>query len=82
MVSQQLAAIKEINIDNLNKKLQESLASEISVLQHTKHKNVVQLLDIFRVGYCTSTLCRVRVQRGYSHCSSGIHFLVTPCLPS
>jgi serine/threonine protein kinase len=49
VASGQLAAIKEINIDNLNKKLQESLASEISVLQHTKHGNVVQLLDIFRV---------------------------------
>ena len=48
--SGQLAAIKEINIDNLNKKLQESLASEISVLQRTRHANVVQLLDIFRVG--------------------------------
>jgi len=46
----QAAAVKEINMDKLNKKLQESLASEVAVLNHTKHKNIVGLLDLIRVG--------------------------------
>jgi serine/threonine protein kinase len=46
----QPAAVKEINTDKLNKKLQESLASEVSVLSQTKHRNVVGLLDLLKVG--------------------------------
>ena len=48
--SGQPAAVKEINTDKLNKKLQESLASEVSVLSQTKHRNVVGLLDLLKVG--------------------------------
>ena len=44
-----LAAVKEINTDKLNRKLQESLASEISVLEQTKHTNLVGLLDLLKV---------------------------------
>jgi hypothetical protein len=43
------AAVKEINTDKLNKKLQESLASEVAVLSQTKHHNVVGLLDLLKV---------------------------------
>jgi serine/threonine protein kinase len=42
------AAVKEINTDKLNKKLQESLASEVAVLSQTKHRNIVGLLDLFK----------------------------------
>jgi len=48
--TQQAAAVKEINMEKLNKKLQESLASEVAVLNHTQHKNIVGLLDLIRVG--------------------------------
>ncbi|GBF87536.1 hypothetical protein Rsub_00247 [Raphidocelis subcapitata] len=44
------AAVKEINTDKLNKKLQESLASEVAVLSQTKHGNVVGLLDLLKDG--------------------------------
>jgi len=44
-----LGAVKEINTEKLNKKLQESLASEIAVLQQTHHRNIVCLLDILKV---------------------------------
>ena len=44
-----LAAVKEINTERLNKKLQESLASEVAVLSETKHRNVVGLLDLLKV---------------------------------
>ena len=43
------AAVKEINTDKLNKKLQESLASEVAVLSQTKHRNIVGLLDLLKV---------------------------------
>lgn len=43
-----LAAVKEINTDKLNRKLQESLNSEIAVLQRVKHVNIVGLLDLFK----------------------------------
>lgn len=43
------AAVKEINTDKLNRKLQESLASEVAVLDRTKHDNIVGLLDLFKV---------------------------------
>jgi serine/threonine protein kinase len=47
--TQQVAAVKEINMDKLNKKLQESLRSEVTVLRHTKHRNIVCLLDLIQV---------------------------------
>lgn len=50
--TRQIAAVKEINVDKLNKKLQESLASEVAVLNHTKHHNIVCLLDLIRVRVC------------------------------
>jgi serine/threonine-protein kinase ULK/ATG1 len=53
--TQQVAAVKEINMDKLNKKLQESLRSEVTVLRHTKHRNIVCLLDLIQVrslGFC------------------------------
>lgn len=44
------AAVKEIDTEKLNKKLKESLACEIAVLEQTKHqKNIVSLLDIIKV---------------------------------
>lgn len=47
--TQQVAAVKEINLDKLSKKLQESLASEVAVLKHTQHHNIVCLLDLIKV---------------------------------
>jgi serine/threonine protein kinase len=43
------AAVKEINTESLNRKLQDSLASEITVLEDTRHPNIVGLLDIIKV---------------------------------
>lgn len=45
-VSGALAAVKEIETERMNRKLQESLASEMAVLEQTRHENVVQLLDV------------------------------------
>ena len=45
----ELGAVKEINTDKLNKKLYESLASEVAVLNQTQHDNIVRLLDVFKV---------------------------------
>jgi len=56
------AAVKEINTDKLNKKLQESLASEVAVLSQTKHRNVVGLLDLLKVRL------GVHAQRGSAAC--------------
>lgn len=47
--TQQVAAVKEINLEKLSKKLQESLASEVAVLKHTRHHNIVCLVDLIRV---------------------------------
>lgn len=49
VVTGALAAVKEINTSKLNKKLQESLQSEIAVLERTKHTNIVCLLDLHKV---------------------------------
>ncbi|PNW78821.1 hypothetical protein CHLRE_09g391245v5 [Chlamydomonas reinhardtii] len=43
-----LAAVKEVLTDRLNKKLLESLESEIATLQRLKHANIVGLLDLFK----------------------------------
>lgn len=53
-----VAAVKEINTDKLNRKLQESLASEISVLEQTKHDNIIRLLDLIKVGCAKPHLTR------------------------
>lgn len=55
-------AIKEIATGRLNKKLQESLMSEIFILKRINHSNIIRLHDIievrcffgffFLVGYC------------------------------
>ena len=51
-------AIKEIATGRLNKKLQESLMSEIFILKRINHSNIIRLHDIievrwfFFVGYC------------------------------
>lgn len=45
----QLVAIKEISTDKLNKKLKQSLESEISILKQITHKNIVQLLEVMEV---------------------------------
>ena len=42
-------AIKEIATERLNKKLQESLRSEIAILQRTDHPNIIRLHDIVEV---------------------------------
>eukprot|EP00959_Pyramimonas_sp_CCMP1952_P237428 4962093-Pyramimonas_sp.AAC.1 len=43
-----VVAVKEIATEKLNRKLRESLESEISILQRTKHPNIIKLFDIFR----------------------------------
>ncbi|KAG2453193.1 hypothetical protein HYH02_002517 [Chlamydomonas schloesseri] len=43
-----LAAVKEVLTDRLNKKLLESLESEIATLRRLKHANIVGLLDLFK----------------------------------
>ncbi|KAL9247128.1 hypothetical protein vseg_020593 [Gypsophila vaccaria] len=42
-------AIKEISMSRLNKKLQESLLSEIFILKQISHPNIIRLLDIIEV---------------------------------
>ena len=42
------AAVKEINTERLNKKLLESLASEISVLQRVSHPHIVNLYETIK----------------------------------
>lgn len=41
-------AIKEIATDNLNRKLQESLESEIAILKRANHPNIIRLLEIVK----------------------------------
>jgi len=45
-ITGQPAAVKEINLNKLNKKLQGSLECEISILKRISHKNVVQLFEV------------------------------------
>lgn len=45
-----VVAIKEIATERLNKKLQESLKSEIEILRRAKHPNIIKLHDIVEVG--------------------------------
>lgn len=54
-VSMHEAAVKEINSGKLSPKLLESLASEIHVLQQTKHRNIVGMLDLIEVRLFANT---------------------------
>ena len=44
----QRVAVKEIRLDKLNRKLRESLESEIQVLQRSRHGNIIRLHDIIK----------------------------------
>lgn len=44
-----VVAIKEISTDRLNKKLKQSLESEVSILKQIRHKNIVHLEDVVEV---------------------------------
>lgn len=44
-----VVAIKEISTDRLNKKLKQSLESEVSILKQIRHKNIVHLEDVIEV---------------------------------
>lgn len=43
-------AVKEISTDRLNKKLKQSLESEVSILKQIRHRNIVHLEDVVEVG--------------------------------
>jgi serine/threonine protein kinase len=58
----QVVAIKEISTDKLNKKLKQSLESEVSILKQITHKNIVKLLEVIEVYLLDSLL----------HCVSAI----------
>ena len=45
----QSVAIKEIRVEKLSGKLQDSLQSEIAILQRIRHGNIIQLIDIVKV---------------------------------
>ena len=46
-------AVKEISTDRLNKKLKQSLESEVSILKQIRHRNIVHLEDVVEVGNCS-----------------------------
>ena len=49
-------AVKEISTDRLNKKLKQSLESEVSILKQIRHRNIVHLEDVVEVYSQASTL--------------------------
>ena len=52
-----VVAIKEIATERLNKKLHESLKSEIEILRRARHPNIIKLHDIVEVGgICPSSI--------------------------
>ncbi len=55
-VNGQIVAIKEISTDKLNKKLRQSLETEVSILKQITHRNIVQLLEVIEVGLAPSLL--------------------------
>lgn len=55
-VTGQIVAIKEISTDKLNKKLRQSLETEVSILKQITHRNIVQLLEVIEVGHAPSLL--------------------------
>ncbi|CAH8265103.1 unnamed protein product [Arabidopsis lyrata] len=64
-------AIKEIAMDRLNKKLQESLMSEIFILRRINHPNIIRMIDMIKspgkvhlvLEYCKGGDLSVYVQR-------------------
>jgi serine/threonine protein kinase len=48
-ITGQIVAIKEISTDKLNKKLRQSLETEVSILKQITHQNIVQLLEVIEV---------------------------------
>lgn len=46
--TQKVAAVKAINTERLNKKLIESLAGEIAVLQRVRHPHIVSLIEVIK----------------------------------
>jgi len=48
-ITGQVVAIKEISTDKLNKKLRQSLETEVSILKQITHRNIVQLLEVIEV---------------------------------
>ena len=57
-VTGQIVAIKEISTDKLNKKLRQSLETEVSILKQITHRNIVQLLEVIEVRHKPSLLSR------------------------
>ena len=51
-------AVKEISTDRLNKKLKQSLESEVSILKQIRHQNIVRLEDVVEVTSPASTFLR------------------------
>ncbi|KAL3148333.1 hypothetical protein ABBQ38_013792 [Trebouxia sp. C0009 RCD-2024] len=45
-------AVKEISTDRLNKKLKQSLESEVSILKQIRHQNIVRLEDVVEESSC------------------------------
>jgi serine/threonine protein kinase len=43
-------AVKEIMLDRLNKKLRDSLLSEVYILRRISHPNIIALFDFIQVG--------------------------------
>jgi serine/threonine-protein kinase ULK2 len=43
-------AVKEMMLDRLNKKLRDTLLSEVSILQSIRHPNIIALFDFIQVG--------------------------------
>lgn len=48
-VTRNVVAIKEIATDRLNRKLRQSLESEVSILKRISHRNIVQLHTVIEV---------------------------------
>lgn len=53
-------AVKEISTDRLNKKLKQSLESEVSILKQIRHQNIVRLEDVVEVMLLPSARLVVR----------------------
>ena len=67
-----VVAIKEISTDRLNRKLKQSLESEVSILKQIQHKNIVHLQDVFYL---------VRPSKGFTE-TAAIASLFTVCVVS
>lgn len=48
-VTTDVVAIKEIATDRLNRRLRQSLESEVSILRRISHRNIVQLYTVIEV---------------------------------